>query len=168
MIQTYTLLPFVYNTPGFLAVYFIALYLSLLYMHGPGHLYNCDLGINQWGLQAKKSSHYSSPPFTCTVLSPLCFLSFVLHRPITPTSVASQAINQHRNLSRGNMVPPASLEAGPSRSPPPKEYTPDIISTDPLTDAKEEDESEGFDTQTIRDSPPPPDVYPILQFIRNS
>jgi hypothetical protein len=56
------------------------------------------------------------------------------------------------------MAAPTSQEAGPSRSPPPKEHTPDVISTDPLTDTKEDEENEGFDTHTIREAPPPPDV----------
>jgi hypothetical protein len=50
-------------------------------------------------------------------------------------------------------------EAGSSRSPPPKAYTPDVVPTaDPLTDKNDVEETEGFDTQTIREAPPPPDV----------
>jgi len=59
------------------------------------------------------------------------------------------------------MVAPTSPSAGPSRSPPPKEYTPDVVSTDPLSEAKDIEEDTGFDTQTIREAPPPPDVRPI-------
>ena len=62
------------------------------------------------------------------------------------------------------MAAPTSQEAGPSRSPPPKEYTPDVIPTDPLTDTKEDEENEGFDTQTIREAPPPPDVRPTPDY----
>jgi hypothetical protein len=63
----------------------------------------------------------------------------------------------------GEMAAPTNQEAGPSRSPPPKEYTPDVISTDPLTDTKDDEEDEGYDdTQTIREAPPPPDVRPFL------
>jgi len=56
------------------------------------------------------------------------------------------------------MTAPTSQEAGPPKSPPLKEYTPDVISTDPLTDTKENEADEEFDTQTIREAPPPPDV----------
>jgi hypothetical protein len=64
----------------------------------------------------------------------------------------------------GEMDAPTSQEAGPSRSPPPKEYTPGVIPTDPLTDTKQDEENEGFDTQTIREAPPPPDVRPISKY----
>jgi len=60
------------------------------------------------------------------------------------------------------MTAPTSQEAGPSKSPPPKEYTPDVISTDPLTDTQETEEDEGFDTQTIREAQSPPDVRSML------
>jgi hypothetical protein len=64
----------------------------------------------------------------------------------------------------GEMAAQTGQEAGPSRSPPPKEYTPDVIPTDPLTDTKEDEENEGFDTQTIREAPPPPDVRPTPDY----
>jgi hypothetical protein len=64
----------------------------------------------------------------------------------------------------GEMAAPTSQEAGPSRSPTPKEYTPDVIPTDPLTDTKEDEDNEGFDTQTIREAPPPPDVRPTPDY----
>jgi len=63
------------------------------------------------------------------------------------------------------MTPPMSQDAGPSRSPPPKEYTPDVIPTDPLTDVKQDEEDEGFDTQTIREAPPPPDVRLTIEYM---
>jgi ankyrin repeat protein len=62
------------------------------------------------------------------------------------------------------MAAPTNQEAGPSESPPPKEYTPDVIPTDPLTGTKDNEEDQAFDdTQTIREAPPPPDVRPILE-----
>lgn len=67
-------------------------------------------------------------------------------------------------LFLGEMAAQTGQEAGRSRSPPPKEYTPDVISTDPLTDTKEDEEHEGFDTQTIREAPPPPDVRSMLEW----
>jgi hypothetical protein len=81
-----------------------------------------------------------------------------------PSTAASKSRIQSRSF-RGEMAAPTSQEAGPSRSPPPKEYTRDVVSTDPLTDTKEDGENEGFDdTQTIREAPPPPDVRPTPDY----
>jgi len=81
-----------------------------------------------------------------------------------PSTAASESGILSR-LFRGEMAAPTSQEAGPSRSPPPKEYTPDVVSTDPLTDTKEDQVDEEFDdTQTIREAPPPPDVRPTPDY----